>query len=133
VHALEPLGPPSSDSIFPPEAFLIGNHADELTPWLSVLATVYNASAFLNIPCCAWTFDERFNRAEPQNHFSDMDGVSLDDLALGAEGSNASAYAVYRIWLAGLSRFCGWDIECDTLRIPSTRNWAIIGSSSHLI
>jgi tRNASer (uridine44-2'-O)-methyltransferase len=34
---------------------------------------------------------------------------------------------MYRIWLASLSLHCGWQVECEMLRIPSTRNWAIIG------
>lgn len=66
-----------------------------------------------------------------------MDGGSEDhpgtdanevDLNLGAEGSQRSRYSVYRIWLAKLSRWMGWKVECEVLRIPSTRNWAIIGT-----
>jgi hypothetical protein len=34
---------------------------------------------------------------------------------------------MYRIWLGSLSLHCGWEVESETLRIPSTRNWAIIG------
>ncbi|PKI83752.1 tRNA(Ser) (uridine(44)-2'-O)-methyltransferase [Malassezia vespertilionis] len=45
-------------SPFPRGAFLIGNHADELTPWLPLLATSTQACAgYINIPCCAWTLD----------------------------------------------------------------------------
>ncbi|CDO76632.1 hypothetical protein BN946_scf184868.g46 [Trametes cinnabarina] len=87
--------------------FIIANHADELTPWTPVLATLFSASGYLSIPCCAWAFDESLN--------------------LGGDGSNASSYSRYRIWLATLSLHCGWQVECETLRIPSTRNWAIIG------
>jgi len=42
----------------PRGAFLIGNHADELTPWVPVLACCVPAcTGFVNIPCCAWTLE----------------------------------------------------------------------------
>lgn len=33
--------------------FLIGNHSDELTPWIPILASLTRDGRFLNIPCCA--------------------------------------------------------------------------------
>lgn len=39
--------------------FVIGNHADEMQPWVPVLAALTNAE-YLSIPCCAWDFDTRF-------------------------------------------------------------------------
>lgn len=43
------------DSPWPDGVFLIGNHADELTPWIPVLAaSLPTCSGFVNIPCCAW-------------------------------------------------------------------------------
>ncbi|KIJ63861.1 hypothetical protein HYDPIDRAFT_175865 [Hydnomerulius pinastri MD-312] len=115
-----------------PRTFLIGNHADELTPWLPVIATLEHASGYLSIPCCAWSFDERFSRSSSAK-FSDsslgsvVDAEFIEGLNLGSEGGHQSQYSMYRIWLASLSQWLGWKIECDTLRIPSTRNWAIIG------
>jgi len=47
-------------------------------------------------------------------------------LNLGGDGNTLSCYSMYRIWLASLSLHCGWEVECENLRIPSTRNWAII-------
>ena len=121
------------------DAFLIGNHADELTPWLSLIATLERASGYLSIPCCAWSFDERFVRASTTTStFADWDttiddnDAFVEDLNLGGEGGRQSQYSVYRIWLAKLSQWTGWKVECDTLRIPSTRNWAIIGTSTRL-
>ncbi|KAG1733136.1 hypothetical protein EDB19DRAFT_1731825 [Suillus lakei] len=138
VHALDPtqlLSPGSSNdeeiSLWEPGVFLIGNHADELTPWLPVLAILTGASGYLSIPCCAWMFDERFTRSESldaavSSEVEDEAGF-ISSLSLGAEGTHKSQYSAYRIWLARLSRWLGWKIECDTLRIPSTRNWAIVG------
>ena len=143
VHALDPTQyartvTESGPSVVPylqPGAFLIGNHADELTPWLPLIATVEHASGYLSIPCCAWSFDERFARASTAT-FGDLPSVGddafVDRLNLGGEGGHQSQYSMYRIWLAKLSQWTGWKVECDTLRIPSTRNWAIIGTSMGL-
>ena len=108
--------------------FLIGNHADELTPWVPVIATLCSASGYLSIPCCAWTFDSRFERSKNLPFETGMDvNQFADTLHLGGDGSNSSSYSQYRIWLASLSMHCGWKVESETLRIPSTRNWALIG------
>ncbi len=109
--------------------FIIANHADELTPWTPILSTLFSASGYLSIPCCAWAFDHKYERSStpdyplPSREFA-------DSLNLGGDGSNSSSYSRYRIWLASLSLYCGWEVDCDMLRIPSTRNWAIIGTST---
>jgi tRNASer (uridine44-2'-O)-methyltransferase len=112
------------DVLLPTGCFLIGNHADELTPWIPALATRYRASGYLSIPCCAWTLDARFDRSRDVP-FCTVDPESLN---LGGEaGSSGSSYALYRVWLTALSVHCGWAVEVEMLRIPSTRNWAIVG------
>ena len=60
-----------------------------------------------------------------------LDPDLYDNLELGRDGGKTSSYSMYRIWLASLSLHCGWEIECDNLRIPSTRNWAIAGELVH--
>ncbi|KAE9405265.1 DUF1613-domain-containing protein [Gymnopus androsaceus JB14] len=134
VYAFNPLDPPSESThsqFFPPGVFIIANHADELTPWAPVLSTLYGASGYLSIPCCAWDFDARYARSATTmfpiaRSSSAMDNF-IQSLNLGGDGSNSSGYSMYRIWLATLSAHAGWEVECETLRIPSTRNWAIIG------
>ncbi|KAF8960443.1 hypothetical protein BDZ97DRAFT_1309829 [Flammula alnicola] len=126
VLAFDPTADPASNTYFKPGAFIIGNHADELTPWVPVLSTLHKSSGYMSIPCCSWAFDIKYERSStptfpiPHEDFA-------DSLNLGGEGSNKSSYSMYRIWLASLSLHCGWEVECETLRIPSTRNWAIIG------
>ncbi|KAJ7141139.1 hypothetical protein C8R44DRAFT_604377 [Mycena epipterygia] len=117
-----------------PDQFIIANHADELTPWAPLLATRARASGFLSIPCCAWTFDARFERGKAGAaalFAGDDAGAELaalvETLNLGSDNANTSGYAQYRIWLARLSRHCGWEAEAEVLRIPSTRNWAVVG------
>jgi tRNASer (uridine44-2'-O)-methyltransferase len=132
VVALDPttLGQSKlQDSYLVPGVFLIGNHADELTPWVPVISTLCLASGYLSIPCCAWTFDSRFERSRSVPYPTGMDDDEfVESLYLGGDGSNSSSYSQYRIWLGSLSVHCGWKVECETLRIPSTRNWALIGA-----
>ncbi|KAJ7632477.1 hypothetical protein FB45DRAFT_831644 [Roridomyces roridus] len=111
--------------------FIIANHADELTPWTPLLATRAQASGFLSIPCCAWAFDAKFERSARAKGGASLvpsgdDTALAATLNLGADGIT-SGYAQYRIWLARLTEYCGWEIECEVLRIPSTRNWALVG------
>ncbi|EJC98366.1 DUF1613-domain-containing protein [Fomitiporia mediterranea MF3/22] len=157
VHALNPLDLSQSQSsgttvpslisnrFFTPGTFVIANHADELSPWTPVLATLTDSSGFLSIPCCPWSFDAQFHRSqlrlkgsqgserETAFAFSPPDGDDPDSfvesLRLGGVGNDAgkSRYAAYRIWLACLGIQCGWAAETETLRIPSTRNWALVG------
>lgn len=144
VHALDPLQTNSSPYLRE-GTFIIANHADELSPWTPVLAAMTDASGFISIPCCAWSFDTRFHRSQlltsgeslrSEFAFGPPDGLSfetyVESLRLGGDaGANnwKSAYASYRIWLASINSVVGWEIETDTLRIPSTRNWAIVGRS----
>ncbi|KAL1712997.1 hypothetical protein EV715DRAFT_212611 [Schizophyllum commune] len=116
---------PTPAPLLPPHAFLIGNHADELTPWLPILATLHAASGYLSIPCCAWAFDAKYQRSR-WAPYPTPEGF-VDGLNLGGCGTVASGYSMYRVWLASLSLHCGWQVETEALRIPSTRNWAIVG------
>jgi tRNASer (uridine44-2'-O)-methyltransferase len=133
VHAFDPLSLEADSEIFKPGAFIIGNHADELTPWVPVVSRLTKASGYISIPCCAWAFDRKFDRArdKPLPYIEEKEGAFVEGLNLGGEGSNASSYSMYRIWLASVNQWCGWTNECEVLRIPSTRNWAVIGESSH--
>ena len=127
----------SLDPFFKPDIFIIANHADELSPWTSVVATICNASGYLSIPCCPWSFDAKFQRSLLSQcnvltpfSFALPEGTTeekfSDTLKLGSDSSKSS-YSSYRIWLATVSLYCGWEIETETLRIPSTRNWSIVG------
>jgi tRNASer (uridine44-2'-O)-methyltransferase len=113
--------------LLPTDCFLIGNHADELTPWVPLLATRFHASGYLSIPCCAWALDARFDRARDVP-LCVVDAASLNLGGGGDDNSGSgSSYSLFRVWLAALSVHCGWGVEIEVLRIPSTRNWAIVG------
>ena len=96
VEALDPteLDDPALIASQPhirPGIFIIGNHADELTPWVPVLATLCSASGYLSIPCCAWTFDMRYERSS-NTVYPVPDGF-VESLNLGGDGTNTSSYS----------------------------------------
>ncbi|KAF9511941.1 hypothetical protein BS47DRAFT_1372921 [Hydnum rufescens UP504] len=112
--------------------FIIGNHADEMQPWVPVLAALTRAE-YLSIPCCAWEFDARFQMKKQMNKSDEEGGLSPEEedlerkLKYDEKDGRLGLYASYVLWLAGLSRKCGFVVESEALRIPSTRNRAIIG------
>lgn len=133
--AKDPVSPsPIQSGFLPPGVFIIGNHADELTPWVPVLSTLFSASGYLSIPCCAWSFDTKYERSSTPM-FPTPAPISefAETLNLGGDGSHTSSYSMYRIWLSSLSLYCGWRLDCENLRIPSTRNWALIGELLSLL
>lgn len=95
---------------FPKGTFIISNHADELTPWTPVLATL-SECPFIAIPCCSHNLAGERYRAPPPKDKSKAD----------------SAYSSLVAWVADIATDCGWEVEQEMLRIPSTRNTALIG------
>lgn len=94
-------------------AWLIGNHADQLTPWLPLLATHHRAAGFINLPCCYYA----------------LDGTRDFRLLLktGGASSPVSRNEQYLAYVSQLHERFGWQVELDPLRIPSTRNWCFVG------
>ncbi|GAA5851819.1 hypothetical protein JCM9279_001896 [Rhodotorula babjevae] len=149
----------TSTPAFPPGAFLIGNHADELTPWLPLLAACTPRSAFLNIPCCLHELHGRFDRQAysiPASYLSALPSPipppsSTDSPSPSpasphpllhpfyaptprAQSSTSAGpsitggrYAAYQLYLAHLSLRCGFVPEREALRIPSTKNFGMVG------
>lgn len=166
---------------FPRDAFLIFNHADEMTPWCPLLAalTPGDEVGFLNIPCCLHELVGRFERQTysipaaflarlPQREVeSEPRGVT--DLPLSPElhpllrpffaasplsyasgGSKSSSkkqknappagggdasilggrYHAYQLYLAHLTLRCGFVPAREALRIPSTKNFGLVGGRS---
>lgn len=98
---------PSSDTVFPETDWIIGNHSDELTPWIPVIAarSSYECRFFL-LPCCAYEFDgrkyRRCNAAESQ-------------------------YSEYMSYIRNVCEGCGFHTLVDRLRIPSTKRTCFVG------
>lgn len=95
---------------FPKGTFIISNHADELTPWTPILANL-SESPFMMIPCCSHALSGAKFRAPPPK----------------GDKTPISAYASLVVWASKIATDCGWVVEKEMLRIPSTRNTALIG------
>ncbi|BFZ18817.1 hypothetical protein BsWGS_21856 [Bradybaena similaris] len=99
---------PSGDHLYPGYDWIIGNHSDELTPWIPVIAarSSYNTSFFL-LPCCPHDFIGKFNMTE----------------------KGKSRYSSYMDYVKDVIVHCGFVAETDTLRIPSTKRVCFIGKT----
>lgn len=89
--------------------WLLGNHSDELSAWIPILAARqrYDISFFL-LPCCAFELSgSRFQR----------------------RNTCMSTYQDFCAFIEEISADCGFLVHRDRLRIPSTKRIAIIGSS----
>ncbi|KAH6667609.1 hypothetical protein B0J14DRAFT_620082 [Halenospora varia] len=98
------------NGVLPEGTFIISNHADELTPWTPILANM-SKSPFMMIPCCSHNLTGAKFRAPP---------VKKADIP-------SSAFASLCAWVSNIASDCGWEVEKEMLRIPSTRNTALIG------
>ncbi|XP_038600776.1 probable tRNA (uracil-O(2)-)-methyltransferase [Tachyglossus aculeatus] len=99
---------PDDSSLFPDVDWLIGNHSDELTPWIPVIAARSSSSCcYFVLPCCFFDFVGKFSRRR----------------------SGKSQYRDYLDFVTEVGRECGFQVEEDCLRIPSTKRVCLIGRS----
>ena len=112
----------SHDGVFPPGTFIVSNHADELTPWTPLLASL-SRSPFIAIPCCSHDFGGTRIRATAHAAFLPSDGSA----AATKKNKQPSAYASLCSWTSYLTNAMGYVPEREHLRIPSTRNIAVVG------
>lgn len=107
---------PSSDCLFPDCDWLIGNHSDELTPWIPVIAarSSYKCNFFL-LPCCFWDFNSKYRYNQKcENSVQGM-----------------GKYQIYLEFVKTVGEQCGFIMEEDKLRIPSTKSVCFIGRSRY--
>lgn len=131
VLAIDPTSISSRDTLpsyLKRDGFLIGNHSDELTPWLPILATL-STSSFLSIPCCPWALDARFFKPKGFHKRARTPAEEAFERKLEARGTGGakSLYGTYLAWHLREGMNCGFDVETEALRIPSSRAWAIVG------
>ncbi|KAL6072141.1 tRNA(Ser) Um(44) 2'-O-methyltransferase [Balamuthia mandrillaris] len=148
---------------FPEYDWLLGNHSDELTPWIPLMASRSGwATKYFILPCCFFALEggryqrERLRQKEGKNEEeptgddgegkanrkeegktkgkgkrigTDGKGKGKGDEGEGGEkgGGVGSRYEAYLEYLKEIGEKCGYVVESDTLRIPSTRNLAQIG------
>ncbi|KZO98616.1 DUF1613-domain-containing protein [Calocera viscosa TUFC12733] len=123
TSAITPLSIPPVSPPIPTGAFLIGNHPDELTPYVPLLATLSRASGWLAIPCCPFTFTGRFTS---QVYKSKL-GASEVERRMDEGGEGGGRVRAYLVYLEEVGRRLGWDVGVEALRMPSTRNWGLVG------
>lgn len=99
---------PSECFLFPDTDWLIGNHSDELTPWIPVIAarSSYSCRYFV-LPCCFFDFYGKYQRRQCKK----------------------SQYKEYIDFISEVSQVSGFDTEEDCLRIPSTKRVCLVGKS----
>lgn len=131
-------------TMFPPSSFLIGNHADELTSWLPLLAhSVPQACGFVNIPCCLFQLDgthfgntkyplsdEQISALLGQQRESQATQRTSREFQRGPPTQSAASTSrnvAYLKYVSHLHLQAGWHLEKEALRIPSTKNWALVG------
>ncbi|XP_041635470.1 probable tRNA (uracil-O(2)-)-methyltransferase [Cheilinus undulatus] len=99
---------PSESFLFPHTDWLIGNHSDELTPWIPVIAARSSYSCrFFVLPCCFFDFYGKYQRRQCKK----------------------SQYKEYIDFITEVSRVSGFNTEEDCLRIPSTKRVCLVGKS----
>ncbi|KAK6348744.1 tRNA(Ser) Um(44) 2'-O-methyltransferase [Orbilia blumenaviensis] len=98
--------------------FLICNHGDELTAWTPLLASL-SQSPFIVVPCCSFNLAGRRFRA--QRSLCQIEGER------SRESSKRSTYQLLINYIENLCCEIGVVPQKEWLRIPSTRNLAIIG------
>lgn len=76
-----------------------------MTPWIPVIAARSGyKTRFISLPCCFWDFDGKF--------------VPSD--------SKIGKYKTYLQYLEKISATCGYKVQEDFMRIPSTKNVALV-------
>jgi len=96
---------------FPENTFIIGNHSDELTCWIPLLGY-----PFMVIPCCSHALSGAKIRYSPRKQQKSN------------QLQNVSTYGALVDHTEDLAKQMGWIVEKEMLRIPSTRNAAIIAT-----
>lgn len=107
THLREEAIVPSAQSLLPHTDWIIGNHSDELSPWIPVVAarSSHNSRYFL-LPCCAYNFNgQKYQR----------------------QCSQRSQYEDFIHYAKTISDICGFHSSIDRLKIPSTKRIALIG------
>lgn len=101
------IGTVTPESIFSDSTWLIGNHSDELTPWIPIIALNSSPKTnFFVLPCCPYELSGRKY-------------VRIN--------AALSQYGDYLDYVKNISTMCGFTTSIDKLRIPSTKRTCLVG------
>ncbi|KAF9297084.1 tRNA methyltransferase 44 [Linnemannia elongata] len=99
-----------NETVYEDVDWIIGNHADELAPWVPIIASRSKPlTRFVVIPCC----------------FFDLNGSRYQF----AEGAPDGKYKAYQGYISRVIDTCEYELQTEVLRIPSTKNIALVGMS----
>uniref|UniRef100_A0A4W3H4Y8 tRNA (uracil-O(2)-)-methyltransferase n=1 Tax=Callorhinchus milii TaxID=7868 RepID=A0A4W3H4Y8_CALMI len=106
THLEEHAITPSDSYLFPDVDWIIGNHSDELTPWIPLIAarSSYECRYFV-LPCCFFDFYGKYCRRQTKK----------------------TQYREYLDFIIEVGSVCGFEVEEDCLRIPSTKRVCLLG------
>ena len=105
VELREEVVSPSLNTTFNTD-WVLGNHSDELTPWVPVIAALSGPqTSYWVLPCCPHSFEAKYQRRD----------------------ANKSVWRDYLDWLADLGKEAGFEVEEDRMRIPSTKRVCQVG------
>ncbi|KAE8307193.1 uracil-O(2)--methyltransferase [Aspergillus transmontanensis] len=147
------LGVETRSGLFEKDTFIISNHADELTVWTPLMATLACPESplpFIAIPCCSHALSGAKYRYPPpkaskpdsdKNDSSQHGDVDSEQPATGDlkalrkakqeaqtdVGFYKSMYGSLTMKAISIAEEIGYDVEKTLLRIPSTRNMGVIG------
>ncbi|VDL71301.1 unnamed protein product [Nippostrongylus brasiliensis] len=108
TNLIEAAVDPSKESTCVPDDvdFLIGNHTDELTPWIPVMAARRHCGFFV-LPCCPFNFHGKY---------------------VSRPGDTGSQYDSFLKFVREVCQRLGFVVEEDRLSIPSTKRLCYMGS-----
>ena len=87
--------------------WLIGNHSDELTPWLPYVASMISYKCeFFVLPCCPWNFTSKYSRTN----------------------ANLSIYQCYLNFVESIIYDFGFKYQRDVMKIPSTKRTCFVSN-----
>lgn len=143
------IGAKTHTGMFSKDTFIMSNHADELTVWTPLMAALANPQSplpFMAIPCCSHSLSGARYRYPPPREENDEkkaddeveqnpqpatgDLKALRAAKVDAQtdaGANKSMYGCLTAKAMSVAEEIGYDVEKTMLRIPSTRNMAVIG------
>ena len=97
---------PNLATSFPGTDRVLGNHSDELTPWVPIMAAMSSpTTSYWVLPCCPFSFSSKYQRRD----------------------ANKSVWRDYLDWLRHMGGEAGFEVEEDRMRIPSTKRVCLVG------
>jgi len=97
---------PSLHTRFPDVDWILGNHSDELTPWIPVFAALSGPSTrFWVLPCCPFDFTAKYQRRNAAD----------------------SVFRDYLNFVREVGGVAGFTVQEDKMRIPSTKRICLVG------